>query len=285
METVLVVGGSGMLGHDLIETLTNAGYEVCHPTSDELDITDPMSIAKLASGAFGNPNWVINCAAYTAVDKAETEVGPATELNTLAPGYLANACQALRARLIHISTDFVFDGTSNVPYDEDAPTNPLGVYGRSKRDGEDAVLRTDPNAVVVRTSWLFGAQGRNFPLTILNAYASGKTLRVVNDQIGCPTYTCHLAETLVEMINTKPPGGIYHATGGESMTWHAFATRTLRAHGKIVDIEGIPTSDYPTPAKRPAYSVLSNEKIQRIGVTPMPSIESALIDFCQRITR
>lgn len=283
---ILVVGGTGMLGSDLVPELRSRDHEVIAPSSNEFDITDPESIARLPFGEFGQVDWCINCAAYTAVDKAETEVREATELNTLAPGYLARACLGSGCRLVHVSTDFVFDGEASEPYDEDAPTNPLGVYGRTKRDGENAVLETHQNAVVVRTSWLYGPNGNSFPRTMIKAHGAGKQLRVVADQTGCPTYTLDLARTIADLIEKTPFPGIYHACSPDPMTWHGFAELTLATcTGAPVHIEPIRSSDWPMPAKRPKYSVLSTAKLQALGISPMSSTHESLSDFCQRLPR
>ena len=261
---VLVIGGSGMLGSDLVPVLRDRGHEVIAPGSKELDITDPVSVAKIPAGELGQFDWCINCAAYTAVDRAETEVREATELNALGPAYLARACVGHGCRLLHVSTDFVFDGRATEPYTEGASTNPLGVYGRTKRDGENAVFEAHPNAIVVRTSWLFGSNGNSFPRTIIRAYESGKHLRVVADQVGCPTYTVNLALTISDLIEENAFPGMYHAAGPEAMSWHEFAERVLTTWtGRGVAVEPITTEEWPTAAARPKYSVLGNSVLTR----------------------
>lgn len=278
-----------MLGTDLASELRSRGHEVTAPDPDDLDITEPTAMARLGSGEFGQFDWVINCAAYTAVDKAETEVREATEINTIGPGYLASAVQGIGAKLIHISTDFVFDGNADEPYREDAPTNPLGVYGRTKRDGEESVRTNNPNAIIVRTAWLYGPNGNSFPKTMIRAFLAGRQLKVVADQTGCPTYTADLARALADLAEKNAFPGIYHAVGPEAMTWHEFALRTIRAWQRTheqaegVEIEPIKTEDWPTPAARPKYSVLSTEKIEEFGVAPMRPADLALEDFCRRL--
>jgi dTDP-4-dehydrorhamnose reductase len=286
---VIVVGARGMLGTDLVAELVRREHTVTALDVQEIDITDPMSIAKLASGEFGEADWVINCAAYTAVDKAETETRQATEINTLGPGYLASSVQGIGARLIHISTDFVFDGTATEPYSEEMPTNPLGVYGRTKRDGEDAVLSNNGNAIIVRTAWLYGPNGGSFPRTMIRAYLAGRELKVVADQVGCPTYTADLARVIVDLAEKNAFPGIYHAVGLDAMNWHEFALRAIQTWNRLHDnnsevaIAPLRSEDWPTPAARPKYSVLSTEKLRGLGIEPMRSVEEALADFCARL--
>ncbi|MBI1756374.1 MAG: dTDP-4-dehydrorhamnose reductase [Fimbriimonas ginsengisoli] len=285
---VLVVGGWGMLGSDLVAHLRSAGHDVMAPPRSVLDIASPESVAEVALGKYA-AEWCINCAAYTAVDKAEIEPDIANEINGLAPGYLARACAMSGSRLLHVSTDFVFDGSSDAPYDEEAPTHPLGAYARSKLAGEHAVLASLSTAVIVRTAWLYGPNGSSFPRTMIRAWEAGKTLRVVDDQVGCPTYTADLARTLGDLIALDPAPGIYHAVGPESMTWRRFAEltlaawRTVRGDGREVNIVSIATEDYPTPAKRPKSSVLSVAKLQGLGVAPMRPVAVSLAEFCQRV--
>lgn len=285
---VLVIGGSGMLGSDLISELTRRGHDVESPSSKECDITDPEAIATIALTR-GDFDWCVNCSAYTAVDKAESEVREATELNAFGPGYLANACGLAGIKLIQISTDFVFDGNASIPYGADAPTNPLGVYGKTKWEGEQAVLSANPNALIVRTSWLFGPNGRSFPKTMIGAWDAGKSLKVVADQTGCPTYTGDLARVLVDLIEKNAYPGIYHACGPTVTTWHAFAIEAIEAwkaakgDDRPVEIEPIPTEAYPTPAKRPKYSVLDTSKLTDLGITPMPTLRQALVEFVARL--
>ena len=278
-----------MLGSDLVVELANRGHEVFAPSLEELDITEPSSVAELALDDRGIA-WCINCAAYTAVDKAETEREQAASVNTLGASFLARSCAMARIKLLHISTDFVFDGEASEPYTEDAHTNPQGYYGLTKRDGEDAVRSALPTSVIVRTSWLYGPNGPSFPRTMIRAWEAGKTLKVVADQTGNPTYTGDLARVLVDMVEADVFPGIYHATGPESMTWHDLAVKTIelwegrKPSPRSVEIEAIPTEAYPTPAKRPKYSVLSNGKLAAAGVRPMRPVVEALAEFIERGT-
>jgi len=281
---ILVLGATGMLGSDMTPALMARGHMVTARSSKEFDITNPEMVAGLALDR-GVYDWCVNCSAYTAVDKAEAEARIATEVNAIGPGYLANACGMAGTKLIHISTDFVFDGRASVPYTEDSTPCPLGVYGQTKRDGEMAVLAANPNALIVRTSWLYGRIGKCFPKTMINAWRAGKPLRVVADQVGCPTYTVDLARVLVDMIELSAYPGIYHACGPDITNWHAFAVEAVSmwalsaADERPVEIAAIPTEAYPTPAARPKYSVMSTAKLQSIGIAPMRPSADSLTEF------
>jgi dTDP-4-dehydrorhamnose reductase len=282
---VTVLGSSGMLGTDVVKVLEALGHEVKALTSKDVDLTKPATINDCKWLAKKNADWVVNCAAYTAVDQSEEEPEIAFDVNE--EGVL-NLCGKLNGgpRLLHISTDFVFDGTSNQPYVETDETNPLGVYGQSKLAGEHYAEAMLDDPIIFRTSWLFGPRGKSFPLTMINAHNSGKKLRVVSDQTGCPTYTVDLATAIASAIENKLESGIYHACGSDSMTWHEFAERVLTIYkGETVSIEKIGTTDYPTPAKRPAYSVMSNAKIIAAGINPWRSTNSAIEEFVERARR
>ena len=276
------------MGTDLVARLITDGNEVTAPSHSELDITDPSSVAQVAAhrGAF---DWCINCSAYTAVDKAESEIESATLLNALAPSYLGGACAIAGIKLIHISTDFVFDGIATTPYAEDSPRSPLGVYGSTKAEGEIGLLTANENALIVRTSWLYGPNGNSFPKTMIRAWDAGKKLRVISDQTGCPTYTKDLASVLSQMVELNAFPGIYHGCGSTVTNWHAFAEKAILAwkeskgDPREVDIAPIPTSEYPTPAKRPQYSVMSTQKLQDLGIAEMPPVEVGLADFVQLV--
>lgn len=281
---MLVVGAKGMLGSDVVACLRSRGHEVIEGDLPEFDITNPDSITAVLLGE-GKPDWCVNCAAYTAVDAAETHVDEATLVNALGPGYLARACAIAGVRLIHISTDFVFDGLKSTPYEEEDRPNPLAVYGRTKLEGEEAVFAADPRAIVLRTAWLFGPNGKSFPRTMIEAARAGKTLRVVADQIGSPTYTGDLAQVVAAVVEADLPGGLYHAAGPDVMSWHELAVLAVNEDRKLsgdktpVEIEAISTDDWPTPARRPAYSALANTRFDSLGLTPMRPIEEAMSDF------
>lgn len=284
VKNVLITGAKGMLGQDLTSVLTARGWQVSAIDLEDLDISDPSQVARIASGQFGREGWLVNCAAYTAVDQAESDSDRSTRVNALAPGYLAQASLACGKRLVHLSTDFVFDGTKLSPYREEDEPRPLSAYGRTKLEGEEAAMSHDPNAIVVRTAWLFGPRGNCFPKAIRNAYESGRELRVVADQTGCPTYTLDLARVIAELMEKDVAPGVYHAAGPEAMTWHLFAKMILKAWcGKDVPIEPISTEGWPTPAQRPKYSVMSFEKCRSLGIEPMRPILEALKDFWDRV--
>ncbi len=286
----LVLGAQGMLGTDLVVELERRGHAVAGFDLPEFDLADPMAGAKLAAGRYGKVEWLFNCAAYTAVDQAESESDLAMKVNALGPSYIARACGINGTRMLHVSTDFVFDGAKGQPYREDDEPNPSGVYARSKWEGERAVRQAGCEALVVRTAWLFGPNGASFPRTMIRAWRAGKPLRVVADQTGSPTYTADLARVLVDLAERAPEPGVYHAAGPDALSWHAFAQRALRAYQEAVladatpiEIEPIRTADWPTPAPRPAYSVLSFDKVARLNIEPMRPLDKALADFVRRL--
>jgi len=269
---LLVTGCRGMLGHDLLPCLEQAGFEQQCVDIEEMDITNRNVVLDHVGSI--KPALVINCAAYTAVDKAESEQDLAFGVNRDGPAHLAEACNKLGIPLVHISTDYVFDGQSSRPYREDDPANPIGVYARSKWEGEEEVRRRLDEHIIVRTSWLFGYYGNNFVKTILRLAGERDQLRVVNDQKGCPTWTGHLAQALVQIavrirISIKDaPWGTYHYCGQGATTWFYFAAEIVEQARRykelrVSQILPIPTSDYPTPAKRPMNSSLDCNKIRR----------------------
>lgn len=278
-----------MLGADLAAELASLAHEVVGLDLPEFDITKPQDCARIVSGEFGEKlDAVFNCAAYTAVDKAETDRDAAFMVNGLGPGYLAQSCAMGSVRLIHIGTDFVFDGLKSEPYTEEDLTNPIGVYGESKLQGEKAVLAL--GGTVLRTAWLFGPNGPSFPRTMIRAWIAEKPISVVSDQIGSPTYTGDLAKVLVDVAEKNVPPGLYHAAGPEPMTWHELATKAITAYreevlhsGRAIEIAPIKTEDWPTPARRPSYSVLSNKKLAARNIVPMRPIDEALREFAKRL--
>lgn len=276
---VLVTGGNGQLGRDVVSILQARGVQVIAPSMAELDFTAPASIDTVI--AKHRPDWVINCAAYTQVDKAESEADVAFAVNRDAPGQLARAVTGTGGRLLHVSTDFVFDGKASAPYTESSPAQPLSVYGRSKLAGEQAVMEALPNAIILRTAWLYGINGHNFVKTMLRLAMAGKPLRVVDDQVGSPTWTMDLARVIAAMLDSDA-SGLFHYTNAGQTSWHGFACAILAEAAsagfaiKTREIEPIPTSNYPTPAERPAYSVLDTGRISALPGMQIPAWRDSL---------
>jgi dTDP-4-dehydrorhamnose reductase len=274
-DVVWIPGANGMLGRALTRVLLEEGVDVVC-TDRRLDIADVDDVRDLLKQH--RPARVINCAGYTAVDRAESEPAVAQRTNADGPRVLAAACRELDVHLVHVSTDYVFDGKKSSPYVEDDPTAPLSAYGRSKRDGEGPVLAH--GGAVVRTSWLYGPSGKCFPATMIELMKSRAELRVVDDQRGRPTYTVDLARAL-SAVSAARAAGVFHFANAEPVTWHGFAVairdEALRRRMalKVERIEAIPTSAYPTPATRPANSVLDTRKIEReLGVVPRPWLQA-----------
>jgi dTDP-4-dehydrorhamnose reductase len=266
---VLLTGARGQLGNCFQDRLP-AGWEVWATDSNDLDITDLAKVKKAVADF--QPNVIVNAAAYTAVDKAETEFGIAAMINEIGPKNLALAANEVGARLVHVSTDYVFDGEMDRPYIETAKTNPLGVYGKTKLDGELAVVLIQPEALIIRTAWVFSEYGNNFVKTMLRLAQDRDTLGVVSDQFGCPTYAGDIAQAIIVLLQNKAAGGVYHFCGDEIVTWNEFAVAIFASAlkkgvlAKMPVVNGINTAQYPTPAKRPKYSVLDCGKIMDQGV-------------------
>lgn len=290
-EPVLLIGGEGQLGRELQDALRAVGVTFLAPSIDDLDITNPEHIAKIIVREFGTLTWCVNCAAYTAVDQAETDVDACLMANSYGPSLLAKACATTNIRPIHLSTDFVFDGAKRNPYIESDDVAPIGVYARSKAQGESNVMEAGGQPLVFRTSWLFGKYGKNFPRTIVRAHRAGKSLRVVNDQIGTPTSAEELAKVIVQAMQREIASGLYHAAGPDIMSWYELAQMSLAAYYEAndlalpADLDLIPCSseDWPTPAKRPPYSALDSSKLYATGVEPMKATKSALIAMFQSL--
>jgi len=273
----LITGARGQLGSDLRQLLEQSpAAEVRACGSAELDVTDRAAIG--AQLADFRPDVIVNAAAYTAVDAAESDYERAYAVNAVGPALLAAEAARTGARLLHISTDYVFDGTAGSPYQVDAPTNPQSAYGRTKLAGEQAVRELAPETgYVVRTSWLYGAAGPNFVKTMARLEASKPTLSVVDDQIGSPTWSADLAGRLVDLMHSGRPAGIYHCRGAGSTSWHGFAQAIFAElgadPGRVLPIK---TENFPLPAPRPAYSVLSDAEWLAAGLPPMRDWRAAL---------
>lgn len=279
---ILLTGGSGLLGGACTDLLVARGMHVSAPPSKELDIRDRESINRWMDRGY---DWCVNCAALALFNLVERSPSLALETNALGPKYLAQASRDRGTRLMHISTDFVFDGVSDVPYCEDSETNPLSVYGRTKLLGESYVLEIAPDSLVVRTSWLFGLHGLCFPRSILEQWYSGSNLRVVADQFGTPTATSELARVLADLVDLNPEGGVLHAAGSEVMSWWDFANRVVRIRADQLGIsppaiEPIHTDAWPAAALRPRFSALSSNQLTRLGIVPMRPLNQTLEQFC-----
>jgi len=263
---ILITGSSGQLGSEL--KLLSTKYpliEFVFLNSKELDISENIDVENIfAKNIF---TYCINCAAYTAVDKAEEDKENARLVNIEGPLNLAKSCQKHGVVLIHVSTDFVFDGTNNKPYKETDLTHPLGVYGQTKLDGEIAVANNVEEHFIIRTSWLYSKFGKNFVKTMLHLAENREELNVIVDQLGTPTYAVDLAKAIMHIISSKTKEyGIYHFSNEGVASWYDFAIAIFDLGNKKMHVNAIPTSDYPTPAKRPSYSVLDKSKIKNLGV-------------------
>lgn len=285
-QTVLVVGAGGQLGRELQRT--SAMDVECVPmTRVQLDIADASAVAKCMANVA--PQLVINAAAYTAVDKAESESAAAHRGNAEGPATLARACARQGVRFIHISTDFVFDGTASQPYRPDAPTAPLGEYGRSKREGEMLVQGALPDALILRTGWVYSSFGGNFVKTMLRLMGERDELAVVADQVGTPTWAHGLAEAVWAAAARPQLRGMYHWSDAGVCSWYDFAVAiceealALGLLSRPVTIRPIPAAEYPTPAQRPAYSVLDKSESWRDfaleGVHWRRQLRAMLADF------
>lgn len=267
-----MTGGQGQLAEAVRRTWT--GHELVIPAEDDLDLGRPERIA--ASLAAHRPQVVLNAGAFTQVDRCETEPELAMRINAEAVGWLADACAAHGALLVHVSTDYVFDGRSERPYREDDPPAPRSAYGRSKLEGERAAARA-PQHLIARTAWLYDAWGKNFYNTMRRAAAEGRKLRVVDDQRGAPTTCRALARQLARAVEEQWRGLVHVTCTGET-SWHGFAAAIFRAHGIAADLSPCATADYPLPAPRPAYSVLDGRRRAVLGTDLMPSWEDALAE-------
>jgi dTDP-4-dehydrorhamnose reductase len=280
---LFITGGEGQLGTELIAQAASHGLEVLAPPLAQMDLTHPEQMDRLWDEF--RPAAVINAAAYTAVDRAESEPEPAFAVNAEAPARIAQRCAREQIPLVHISTDYVFDGMKKVPYLEDDPVAPLGVYGRSKAAGEAAVRRGLQRHLIVRTAWLYSAHGVNFVRTVMRLAAERDELRIVDDQLGCPTCAADLADALLRVAERlaagkEIPWGTYHYCGSGVTSWFGLARHILeilRARGRIRTVRLLPitTAEYPTPARRPPYSVLDCRRIEStFGIRRLPWQES-----------
>jgi len=263
----LVTGAHGMLGTDLVALLRSRGEDVTAASRASLDLTSADAI----SGAVSGHDVVVNCAAWTAVDDAEDQEDAALAVNAEAPRLLARAAATAGARLVQVSTDYVFDGAATTPYAEDAPHSPVSAYGRTKAAGETAVREEHPRGhLVVRTAWLYGAHGGSFPKTIARLARERGEVKVVDDQVGQPTWTADVAATIAALVHADAPAGTYHATSSGRCSWYEFAQQVVVAAGLESSVVMPTTStEFVRPAPRPAYSVLGHDALTRLGLEPI----------------
>lgn len=276
MTRWLVTGASGMLGLDLQVTLALAGVDakdVTAPTIEKLDVTNPEAVRVAVQGH----DVVVNCAAYTAVDDAETHEAQAFSVNAQGAANVANACREAGARLVHVSTDYVFAGDATEPYAEDAPLAPRSAYGRTKAAGEWAVQAHCPQSWIVRTAWLYGAGGPNFVKTMVRLAGQHETLDVVDDQRGQPTWTMDVARAILTLVQSSAPFGVWHATSQGETTWHGFTQEIFRGLGlDPARVRPTTTAAFPRPAPRPAYSVLGHDAWRMARMAPLPDWRTSL---------
>ena len=277
---ILVTGITGQLGYDVAKELERRGENFIGTTRKDFDLSKPDEVKNFIIEK--KPSTVIHCAAYTAVDKAEEEAELALTVNGLATRKIAEACREVGAKMLYVSTDYVFGGDGETPYeisDEKAPQN---IYGKSKLLGEDSVIALLRNYFIVRISWVFGNNGKNFVKTMLNFDKRRKKISVVDDQIGSPTYTADVAPLLVDMIQSDKYG-IYHATNEGFCSWAEFAEEIFKQAGRDITVEKIPSSEYPTPARRPLNSRLSKKTLDAAGFKRLPSWQDAVTRFLKEM--
>ncbi|RRO01992.1 dTDP-4-dehydrorhamnose reductase [Pectobacterium aquaticum] len=267
---ILLTGANGQLGRCFQDRLP-AHWQIWSTDASELDITDLKQVE--AAIAHYQPDAIVNAAAYTAVDKAESEPVLAEKINVTGPHNLATVAHEKGIRLVHVSTDYVFDGHATTPYIESSTTNPLSVYGKTKLAGEQAVTKAAPDSIIVRTAWVFSEYGNNFVKTMLRLAKERDALSIVADQRGCPTYAGDLAQAIISLLEKNAAGGIYHYAGDKEVNWFEFAHAIFfvavqkAVLSKAPTLTPITTAQYPTPAHRPAYSTLAGDKIKALGIT------------------
>jgi dTDP-4-dehydrorhamnose reductase len=279
MNTILVTGSNGQLGSELrVLSASYPAYKFLFVSRNELAIDNVDAVKKYFDEH--TIQYCINCAAYTAVDKAETEKEKAFLINADAVGNLAKLCKLHNAAFIQVSTDYVFDGSATEPIKEDQPVNPIGVYGTSKLKGEQLAFENNPDTIIIRTSWVYSSFGNNFVKTMLRLMKEKESINVVSDQRGCPTYAADLANAIMQIITQnlelRTQNSIFNYSNSGNITWYDFAVAIKELTGSKCIVNPIPTSQYPTPAKRPQYSVLNTSKIQQTFGIKIPEWKDSL---------
>jgi dTDP-4-dehydrorhamnose reductase len=277
-KTILVTGANGQLGNEMrVISSFYSTYNFLFVTKGDLSIDDLEAVKKFF--VHHSINYCVNCAAYTAVDKAETEPEKALLINATAVGNLAEVCKQYNTQFIHISTDYVFDGTSITPYKEAHPVAPINMYGTTKLKGEELAQQNNSDAIIIRTSWVYSSFGNNFVKTMLRLMKEKEQLNVVSDQVGCPTYAADLAAAIMQIVvsgKASETPGIYNYSNSGIINWWQFAVAIKELSGSKCTVNPIPSSNYPTPAKRPAYSVMETEKIQQTFSCSIPFWKDSL---------
>lgn len=279
MNNILVTGSTGQLGSDVVKELLKRGYSTLSPNRSELNLCSEDNIRNYILNS--NCEAIVHCAAYTQVDKAEDEKDLCIKINTTATKHIVKCAKILDIPMIYISTDYVFDGTKDGKYTENDETNPINIYGESKLAGEKYVQEILDKYYIVRTSWVFNINGKNFIETMLRLSKANNQLSIVNDQIGSPTYTKDLSRLLVDMLETSKYG-LYHATNEGYCSWYEFANTIFKLANINIDIKAINSNEYASRAKRPMNSKLSKDKLIEYGFKPLPHWEDALKDYLIR---
>ncbi|MDI6046647.1 dTDP-4-dehydrorhamnose reductase [Flavobacterium yafengii] len=284
MKKILVTGATGQLGSELMVLSKNyPQFEWIFADRTQVSL-DNLDVLRSQLETI-HPNFILNCGAYTAVDKAEIEQELANIVNHLAVGIIAQYAKDRSVKLIHISTDYVFDGTSSVALTEEAITKPINIYGATKRAGELTCLKLNPDAIIIRTSWVYSRFGNNFVKTMQRLLQERDTISVVNDQIGSPTYAADLAQVMMDIVTAEEwISGIYNYSNEGEISWFEFVLAIQEIGGYTCEVNGIPSSAYPTPAKRPAFSLLDKSKIKKIYGVTIPDYKESL-RRCMRLLR
>lgn len=275
---VVVTGAAGQLGQDVVRELAKKNHDAYGADRSQLDITIEADVMSFIHEV--KPDVILHCAAYTNVDAAEENEDTAYQINASGTEYLAKAANEVGAKMLYVSTDYVFDGTATEPYEVDQATSPLGAYGRTKLAGEQLLQKHLDQFFIVRTAWVFGVYGNNFVKTMIRLGKERGEVGVVYDQVGSPTYTVDLAKFMVELMETEKYG-IYHATNSGVCSWYEFAVEIFKQAGLEVTVNPLTSEQFPRPAKRPNYSVLSKKKIEAEGLTPLRDWKEALAAYLE----